>query len=87
MSKKQNKASKVALEQLHAAIAEALATRIKAGNATAADLAVAVRFVKENGISILIDPQTPDGSVLTGVVLPDAGSLDDEFEEVLGGFN
>lgn len=47
------------LEKLHAAVAEELASRIKAGEATAADLAVAVKFLKDNGISAIVAPDSP----------------------------
>lgn len=37
-------------ENLHDAVASELLKRVKSGEATAADLAVAVRFLKDNGI-------------------------------------
>ncbi|WP_159953199.1 hypothetical protein [Rhizobium sp. 18065] len=86
MARKSKKASSEAMEQLHDALASALATRIAAGEATAADLAVAAKFLKDNGVSRLIDPESPDGSVLTGAKLPDIGDDEDAFEEALKTF-
>ena len=86
MSRKSKKASSEALEELHAAIAKELARKIAKGAATASDLAVAAKFVKDNGVSILIDPETPDGSVLTGAPLPPEGSSEDDFDEAVRGF-
>jgi len=53
------KAPKESLENLHGALAEALAAKIKSGDATAADLAVARQFLKDNGIDS-IGEQNPD---------------------------
>ncbi|QIG74592.1 terminase small subunit protein [Rhizobium phage RHph_I20] len=86
MRKKTAKASTQALEELHAAIARELARKIENGEATAADLAVAAKFVKDNGVSVLIDPETPEGSTLTGTKLPDIGNTEEEFEEALRTF-
>ena len=47
------KASKKAMEELHGALAKALAERISAGEATAADLAVARQFLKDNGVDAI----------------------------------
>lgn len=86
MKRKTAKASSEALEELHAAIAKELARKIAEGIATAADLAVAAKFVKDNGVSTLIDPETPEGSVLTGTKLPDIGDTEEDFEEALRTF-
>jgi len=80
------KASSDAMEELHAALARSLARRIEDGSATAADLAVAAKFLKDNGVSRLIDPETPEGSVLTGTKLPDVGDTEEAFEEALRTF-
>lgn len=86
MTRKSKKAAPEALEELHSAIAKELARKIANGEATAADLAVAAKFVKDNGVSLLIDPQTPEGSVLTGTKLPDPGTSEEEFDEAVRGF-
>ena len=80
------KAPTDAMEELHASLAKALAKRITDGTATAADLAVAAKFLKDNGVSRLIDPETPEGSVLTGTKLPDVGDTEEAFEEALRTF-
>lgn len=49
----QSKATKEALDALHGQLAKALADKIKDGTATAADLAVARQFLKDNGIDAL----------------------------------
>lgn len=43
-------ASKDFMEQLHAAVAKELTDRIKTGDATAADISNAIKFLKDNGI-------------------------------------
>ncbi|OHB34785.1 MAG: hypothetical protein A2882_01365 [Phenylobacterium sp. RIFCSPHIGHO2_01_FULL_70_10] len=58
------KASQDALSDLHAALAEALAKRIREGTATAADLAVAKGFLKDNGITADLRPGSPLQSIL-----------------------
>lgn len=85
--RKKLKASNAALEELHAAIASELARKISSGEATAADLAVAARFVKDNGVSLLIDPETPAGSVLAGAPLPDVGAIPEDFDDVAMNWN
>lgn len=47
------KAAQESLENLHGALAEALAARIRSGDATAADLAVARQFLKDNGVDAI----------------------------------
>ncbi len=44
------KATQEQLENLHGALAQALAEKVKSDSATAADLAVARQFLKDNGI-------------------------------------
>ncbi len=66
------------LEQLHAATADALLKRIQDGSATAADIAAAAKFLKDNGISRLLDKGLNDlGDEVEGNI-PDP-------EEVPGG--
>lgn len=43
------------MEELHAAVAKELAARIRSGEATAADISNAIKFLKDNGIEALID--------------------------------
>lgn len=61
MSTNQGKATRDSLENLHGAIATALADKIRSGDATAADLAVARQFLKDNGIDSIATPNNPLG--------------------------
>lgn len=54
-----SRATEDTLADLHAALAKTLADKIKEGTATAADLAVARAFLKENGITAQLKPGTP----------------------------
>ena len=47
------------LTQLHEGIAEDLLSRIKSGNATAAELTAAIKFLKDNGIDAHIKAASP----------------------------
>lgn len=49
----QSKATKEALDALHGALAKSLADKIAKGEATAADLAVARQFLKDNGVDAI----------------------------------
>lgn len=50
-----SKATESALGALHFELAEALRKRIESGDATAAEMAVAAKFLKDNAISV--DPE------------------------------
>jgi hypothetical protein len=54
-----SKAKTEALESLHGALAKALAQKIKEGTATAADMAVARQFLKDNGIDAIPKEASP----------------------------
>ncbi len=47
------------LDQLHRMTAEELITRISSGDASAAELGVAVRFLKDNGIDVSAKTESP----------------------------
>jgi len=47
------------LSDLHDAVAEDLLMKVQSGEATAADLQAAIRFLKNNGIEATLDIQTP----------------------------
>jgi hypothetical protein len=51
--------AKEALAKLHDAVAEELLSRIESGEATPADLSVAVKFLKDNDVSAALDKGTP----------------------------
>lgn len=48
-----SKATQEALSALHGALARQLAAKIDSGEATAADLAVARQFLKDNGVDAI----------------------------------
>lgn len=52
-------ASKDALEALHTAVAEALEKRLADGTATAADISAAIKFLKDNGVAMLPEDDSP----------------------------
>ena len=47
------------MEELHGAVAASLLERVQAGEATASELAVAVKFLKDNGIDSNVKPESP----------------------------
>ncbi len=47
------------LTQLHEGIAEELLARIQSGNATAAELTAAIKFLKDNGIDAHVKDASP----------------------------
>jgi len=61
---KSSKATQEALEGLHGALAELLTQRIREGSATAADLAVARQFLKDNGIDAIPKDGEPLGELV-----------------------
>lgn len=62
MTKK--KATQDSLSELHGLLAEEFAKRIREGTATAADLAAAKAFLKDNGITADLRPGNPLQSIL-----------------------
>ena len=48
-----------ALEELHTVVAEELLNRVRSGDAKPADLAVAVKFLKDNGVDALASNDSP----------------------------
>ena len=80
MSKNTKKASTGALEALHGALAKSLADKIKSGEATAADMAVARQFLKDNGIDAIPTKGSPLGDLRDGLPFPDAEGVKSEEE-------
>jgi hypothetical protein len=52
------------LQLLHTAVAEELLERIKSGDAKPADMANAIKFLKDNGIDALPTEGSPLGNLL-----------------------
>ena len=56
------------LEHLHAVVTEQLLIRVSSGEATSAELSVAVKFLKDNGASTdIITAESPMASLLQGL--------------------
>jgi hypothetical protein len=73
-------ASKEVLTDLHAALADALSARIKDGTATAADLSVAVKFLKDNGIDAIAKGGSPLARLRDSLPFPDADGVESEYQ-------
>jgi hypothetical protein len=77
-----SKATKESLDALHGAIAKALAEKIEKGEATAADLAVARQFLKDNGIDAIPGKGDPlDQLRQAALPFPDAEHIAREAED------
>lgn len=72
------KASQEQLENLHAALADVLAKKIKGDDVTAADMAVARQFLKDNGIDAIPTGSNPIGKLAE--LVPFKSSDDEEAE-------
>ena len=57
-------ASNKLLEGLHNAVAEDLLYKIQSGDATAAELSAAIKFLKDNGIEALPSEGAPLGNLV-----------------------
>jgi hypothetical protein len=85
MSKSTKKASQDALEDLHGAVAKCLADKIRLGEATAADLAVARQFLKDNGIDAIPTGGSPLAGLAESLPFPTADGV--RNEEEMGDFH
>ena len=56
-------ASKELLEKLHDSVSEHLLARIESGEATASEVAQAVKFLKDNGIDVMAQDDNPLGQL------------------------
>ena len=75
MTKK--RATETALGALHETIAVALAKQLEGGEFTAADMANAIRFLKDNGINADLRANTAQNNVLDSA---EAGPFDEDTE-------
>lgn len=56
------------MDDLHAAVTADLLARVRSGEATASELSVAVKFLKDNGASLdVITAESPMASLLEGL--------------------
>ena len=60
----QSKATNEELDTLHSLVAKTLSARIRAGEATPADLSVAVKFLKDNGVQQVAVAGSPIANLL-----------------------
>jgi len=65
------------LKQLHNEVAKELLLRIKSGEAKPADLAVAVKFLKDNEITALPLNENPLHQLMTNMPFPTQMELDE----------
>jgi hypothetical protein len=78
------KASQENMELLHNAVVKALADRIADGSASASDLAVAAKMLKDNGISRLLDKGLNGlGAAVEGNIPDPEEGAEDEFDNVV----
>ena len=64
------KADEELLALLHNAVANALVEKVKSGEATAAELAAAIKFLKDNGITAVLAPDSPMRSLVDELDMP-----------------
>lgn len=64
------KASLSELEELHAAVARELTERIRSGNAKPADIAAAIKFLKDNGIEAALADNSPMQQLIDTLPFP-----------------
>ena len=57
------KATSKELNELHGLIARELARKIRQGEATAAEYAAAIKFLKDNNVQALVTPENPLGKL------------------------
>lgn len=65
------------LKQLHSEVAKELLLRIKSGEAKPADLAVAVKFLKDNEITALPVNDNPLSQLMNNMPFPTQMELDE----------
>jgi hypothetical protein len=76
-------ATREVLEELHSQIAQAIIQKIKSGEATAADLAVARQFLKDNGVdNIAKQPGTPLGNLAAVLPFPSPAEVAEEENRI-----
>jgi hypothetical protein len=70
-----SKATEDQLDALHGELAAQLASKIRSGEATAADMAVARQFLKDNGIQSLPTPKSPLGELADSLPFADPDDI------------
>ena len=70
------KTEKQLMESLHDAVTKDLLMRVQSGEATASELSVAVKFLKDNGASLdVITAESPMASLLENLPFESAENL------------
>lgn len=75
------KAAQEQLENLHGALAQALAEKISSGTATAADYAVVRQFLKDNGIDSIGEANPDVGKLRASLPFPTKPATPDDVED------
>lgn len=75
------KASFDLLDALHSAVAHQLLEKIQTGEATAAEISVAVKFLKDNHIEALAVPDSPISNLLEALPFSDAEIQGSQFKQ------
>ena len=73
-----SKASKEALDDLHATLARILAARLGGEGCTAADLGVARQFLKDNGIDAVAKSGSPLAAIAASLPFPTVEGVEEE---------
>ena len=58
------------LGDIHEEVAEELLARIRSGEATTADLSAAIKFLKDNNISVVVEESKPVISLVEALPFP-----------------
>jgi|TARA_R100000951_G_scaffold99477_2_gene89858 hypothetical protein len=66
------------LADLHEGIAQELLSRVRSGEATAAELSVATKFLKDNGIEAVAAQDSPLANLAASLPMFDASTDDEE---------
>ena len=75
------------LERLHELLVAALITRLEGGAASASELAVAAKLLKDHGIVRLIEPSDPDHEKLRAAITSiNNAEIEEEFDAALANF-
>lgn len=74
-----SRATEDALADLHSLVAQTISAKLKSGEATSADLSVAIKFLKDNNISCSVPEKNDDMKSIIDQ-LPDFG-VDPVYEE------
>jgi len=68
------------LADLHEGIAQELLSRVRSGEATAAELSVATKFLKDNGIEAVAAQDSPLANLAASLPMFDASTDDEEIQ-------